>query len=141
MTKYLPFTIILTFLACSPEPRPIAFGVEQCHYCKMGIVDRLHAAQAVTAKGKIYSFDAIECMVHFLQENQNEKDMAHLVVADYGTQGKWLVAPEAQYLICKEIPSPMGAYLSAFNNENTALQTCKDGQLLNWHEMKNKTQK
>ena len=32
----------------------------------MTIVDRQHAAEAVTSKGKVFKFDAIECMVCLL---------------------------------------------------------------------------
>lgn len=34
----------------------------------MTIVDKQHAAQVVTKKGKAYSFDAIECMVHYSEK-------------------------------------------------------------------------
>ncbi|MCB0620489.1 MAG: hypothetical protein KDC41_17650, partial [Saprospiraceae bacterium] len=53
---------IFLFLACRPAPQPIEYGSDLCDYCKMTIVDRQHAAEAVTGKGRAYRFDAIECL-------------------------------------------------------------------------------
>ena len=34
----------------------------------MTIVDKLHAAEIVTKKGKVYKFDATECMINYIDE-------------------------------------------------------------------------
>ena len=34
----------------------------------MTIVDKVHAAEIVTQKGKVYKFDATECMINFMDE-------------------------------------------------------------------------
>ncbi|HRJ13994.1 MAG TPA: hypothetical protein PLI34_03310, partial [Saprospiraceae bacterium] len=58
--------MILAAAACTPTAKPIEYGADACYYCKMTIVDRQHAAEAVSAKGKVFMFDAIECMVPYL---------------------------------------------------------------------------
>ena len=66
--KQLLIITCLLFFGCQVGPQPIEYGVDGCHFCKMTIVDKVHAAEVVTDKGKIYKFDATECMVNFRKE-------------------------------------------------------------------------
>lgn len=111
--------VLLFVVSCKVEPQPIEYGKDQCSFCKMNIVDKTHAAQYVTNKGKQFKFDAIECMINDLS-NKNEGDMAMLLVANYGKPGEMIAAKTATYLISKEIKSPMGANLSAFSSKSKA---------------------
>lgn len=131
----IPFLLFL-ISACSPTPKAIEYGADHCHFCKMTIVDRQHAAEAVTAKGKVYKFDAIECMVQYLKEQANT-EYAHLLVNDYEEPSTLIDAKTSHYLISEAIPSPMGAFLSAFANKEAAqkIQTAKNGELYNWTEL------
>ena len=94
----------------------------------MTVVDNQHAAQAVTDKGKVFVFDAIECMVNYLQNTGTDAGFAHLVVCDYENPGVWVQADAATFLISESLPSPMGANLSAFAKEShcTRLQESKN---------------
>ncbi len=120
--------------ACSPSPKPIHYGEAMCHWCKMTIVDQQHAAEAVTRKGKVYQFDAIECLVQYLDELGNDDQFAWLLVNDFNRPGKLIDAQTATYLVSAQIPSPMGAFLSAFATraEAEAMQQQKGGQLYDW---------
>ena len=131
--------IILLTISCKVEPQKIEYGKDQCSFCKMNVVDKTHAAQYVTKKGKQFKFDAIECMINDLSD-KNEEDMAILLVADYGNPGEMIDAKEATYLISKEIKSPMGANLSAFSSKNKAeeLQQKYGGQNYTWETLKQK---
>lgn len=133
MKRFGLIILVLSALGCKVEPKPIAYGTDGCQYCRMTIVDAQHAAQAVTAKGRVYSFDAIECLVHYLQDNP-ETEMAHLLVADYQNPGALLKATTAVYLVSPGIPSPMGENLSALTNLNAAeeLQSQKGGAVFSW---------
>ena len=106
----------------------------------MTVVDKTHAAEYVTKKGKPYVFDSIECLVDKLHELNNEKDMAYLLVADYSNPGTLIDAQKANYLISEKIKSPMGANLSAFKSLDEAQKTQQKygGQLYNWSELKKK---
>lgn len=135
--KSFPFIllILLMLTACKPEPRPIAFGHDACHFCKMTVVDRQHGSEAVTDKGRIYTFDAIECMVHYVGKlEEGEKGFAHLLVNDYEKPAALIPAQESYYLISRNIPSPMGEFLTAFSSESAAeaMQKAKGGQLYDW---------
>lgn len=128
--------IILSLTACKPEPRPIAFGQDACHFCKMTVVDRQHGSEAVTDKGRIYTFDAIECMVHYVGKLESgEQGFAHLLVNDYEKPAALIPAQESHYLISRNIPSPMGEFLTAFSTKAAAeaMQKAKGGQVYDWN--------
>ncbi len=108
----------------------------------MSIVDKPFAAEMVTTKGKVYKFDAIECMVQFIQD-KDESDLALLLVRDYNHPDDWVDARNAFYLISKEIPSPMGGYLSAYPSKAAAeaMKAEKDGEILDWTSLRAKYQR
>jgi copper chaperone NosL len=131
--------LLLLIISCKVEPQPIEYGKDQCSFCKMNVVDKTHAAQYVTAKGKQFKFDAIECMVNDLNE-KNEEDIAILLVANYANPGEMVDAKTATYLISEEIQSPMGANLSGFSLKTKAeeLQQKHGGDIYTWETLKQK---
>ena len=135
----LLFIMLNGSIGCSVGPKPIDYGHVGCHYCSMTIVDKQHAAQLVTKKGKVFNFDAIECMMNQLKD-EGESAMALFLVNDFGQPGELVDAKEATYLISENIPSPMGEYLSAFTNEEAAKETMtkQGGELYTWTEIKNR---
>mgnify|MGYP002712952490 CR=1 FL=1 len=137
--KHFFFLGIVTVLliSCNISPQQIEYGTDACHYCNMTIVDRQHAAQVVTTKGKAFKYDAIECMVHSLQDEFKDTEMALYLAADFNQPGQLMDATMATYLVSDQIASPMGANLSAFKDESSA-QTAKDkftGKLFTWEEI------
>ena len=64
----LAVAVGILLLSCTIKPEKINFGSDMCHFCQMTIVDRQHAAQYVTSKGKQFKFDAIECMLNEFSE-------------------------------------------------------------------------
>ena len=131
--------VLLLAISCKVAPEAIEYGKDQCSFCKMNIVDQTHSAQFVTAKGKQFKFDAIECMVNYLGQNSEEK-IALSLVADYGNPGEMTDAETATYLISEGIKSPMGANLSAFSAKNTAeeFQQKHAGEIFSWDLLKQK---
>ena len=134
--KYLIFFsgILFLFAACSPKPKPIEYGVDKCDFCRMTIVDAQHGAEVVTTKGKVYKFDAIECMVRYVGE-KGENTFSSFWVNDLTTTAGELVdATSCTYLISQNVPSPMGAFLSGFAEKETAKewQQEKSGELFDW---------
>lgn len=137
--KYGILVLVFTSLvACKIKPQPIDFGSDGCHFCSMTIVDRQHAAELVTQKGKVYKFDAVECLINYLKEVEQE-DVGLVLVSDYSNPGELTDATTAVYLISEAIPSPMGAYLSAFAKEEDAIVAARKhtGQTYTWAEIKN----
>ncbi|HPQ09622.1 MAG TPA: nitrous oxide reductase accessory protein NosL [Bacteroidia bacterium] len=129
--------LIIFFLSsCSNKPQPINFGNDECSYCKMTIVDKLHAAEYVSDKGKVYKYDTIECLIHDMKE-KNFPPHSYLLVSDYSEDGKFIDAENAVYLVSKNIPSPMGAFLSAFSDKQKAeeIKKEKEGNIYLWKEI------
>lgn len=126
-------------VSCEVKPQKITYGEDACHFCKMTIVDKQHAAQLVTVKGKAFKYDAIECMMSHL-ETWNEATVKLYLVADYRQPGTLTNAKDAHYLISEAIPSPMGEFLTAFENkaQRDSTQQTLNGQALNWQELTKK---
>lgn len=136
LKQFLIVSLLLLFYGCNVSPQAINYGSDGCHFCKMTIVDKVHAAEIVTKKGKVYKFDASECMVHFMKEFDNAE--IKLYLSNNYTEPEALIdATKATFLISKNIPSPMGAFLSAFKTEEDAqkIQSEKGGTLYNWNEL------
>lgn len=124
------------FFSCNVSPQPIEYGSDGCHFCKMTIVDKVHAAEVVTKKGKVYKFDATECMVNFMEEFDTS-EIALFLSNNYLEPESLIDATKATFLISENIPSPMGAFLSAFKTKDDAVKTQleKDGDLYTWEEL------
>ena len=139
ITQTLLAFSLLIFMSCSMEPEKINYGADACHFCQMTIVDQQHASQYVTSKGKQFKFDAIECMLNeFSEKTTNNIDV--ILVADYGNPGTMTDAKNATFLISPEIKSPMGAFLSAFEEKEMAEKSLQQnsGKLYTWTTIKEK---
>lgn len=134
----LGMILLMGFLlcGCAANPVPIAYGTDGCHFCSMTIVDRRHASQIVTKKGKAFKFDAVECMANHLKDVELSS-IGLFLVNDYRYPGELIDAKKATFLISKDIPSPMGEYLSAFNNREEAeeVEAENKGKLYSWNEL------
>lgn len=141
MMKHLgySFFLMLFFSSCSVEPVAINYGQDACDFCQMNIVDEQHAAELVTSKGKAYKYDAIECMMNYLNRKElKSDDMSFLLITNYNEPGKLIDAKSATYIHSEAIPSPMGGFLSAVYDKDVAEQIvdAKGGETLDWEELK-----
>lgn len=136
LKHYSIYALLLLLLGCNASPQAIDYGSDGCHFCKMTIVDKVHGAEIVTKKGKVYKFDASECMVNFLDEFDTSEIALYLT--NIYTEPETLIdATQATFLISKNIPSPMGAFLTAFKLKADAEKTQaeKGGTLYSWEEL------
>ncbi len=133
---YSTITLLLLFFSCNVKPQAIDYGNDGCHFCKMTIVDKVHAAEIVTKKGKVYKFDATECMVNFTKEF-NTSEIQLYLSNNYKDPEALIDATQATFLISENIPSPMGAFLSAFKSKEEAIkmQAEKGGKLYTWDQL------
>ncbi|SFN75189.1 copper chaperone NosL [Bizionia echini] len=133
--KHFILILLLGFAStsCTVKSDPINYGQDACHYCKMTIVDKVHAAEIVTQKAKVYKFDASECMVNFMDEF-NKADIQLYLTNHYNEPETLIDATQATFLISKNIPSPMGAFLTAFKNKQEAetVQSEQGGDIYTW---------
>ena len=142
MMKYsviilLAVGMMIFISSCNSGPKPINYGADACDFCRMTIVDKQHAAQVVIKTGKAFKYDAIECMLNDLKEWEHP-EIRHYLVADYANPGVLTDASTAAYLISQDIPSPMGEFLTAFENEDKRNETVQNvsGTALDWNGLK-----
>jgi copper chaperone NosL len=76
-------------------------------------------------------------MARYVDE-QGDTENAFELVNDYQSPGELISAHDAHYLISIEIPSPMGAFLSAFSTKEkvSETQSMKGGEIYNWNKIK-----
>jgi copper chaperone NosL len=116
MTRNLSLLGFLIFLAsCSADPRPIVYGQDGCHHCKMTLMDSKFGAELVTEKGKVFIFDDVNCMLQYMDSEDGKSQMyKHVLVTDYLNQGVLLDANLAFYLKSEEFKTPMASNIVAF---------------------------
>lgn len=109
--------LLAGIFSCTVSPQPINYQKDQCHACKMMISDPRFGAELVTKKGKVFKFDAIECMVPEILKNGIDQ-YAIILATNYSNPGELVEVKNLDFLISPQIPSPMGKYLSAHCNKN-----------------------
>lgn len=132
----LTLGVVLAAMACSAEPDPIQFGVQECAHCRMTIADPRFAAQLQTRQGRVYGFDAVECLARFVQGNDLD-DGARFWVYSYLPPERRIEAPKAFFLASEGLPSPMGGGLSAYASQTDAdaQQAAHGGRVLTWEQL------
>ena len=134
---HLILLLSIFMVSCKIGPQPIDYGTDGCHFCSMTIVERQHASQIVTDKGKAFKFDAVECMMNHLNDIGTGQ-ISLFLVNDYSRPGELIDATQATYLISPGIPSPMGEFLTAFGSQEALDQVLLEhqGDQLNWEQLK-----
>ncbi len=136
--KYSLFLLLFLASSCNVKERPVSYGSDECAYCKMTIMDHRYGAELVTLKGKVYTFDAAECLIEYLYRYEGSvQDFKYLLVTSYTEPDQLIDANNATFLVSKKMPSPMGAYLTAFSSRNVAeeYQNKNAGELFTWDEL------
>jgi len=142
MRKIVLFLAIGVIIAsCSNGPEPINYGKDACEHCKMTIMDTRFGTEIITAKGRVFKFDAIECMVGYIKENPAGMDNpdAQFLTVNIASPGNLIDARTAFFLKDKAFRSPMGGNLSSFNLKQLAENNLQspDGEILTWNELLN----
>jgi copper chaperone NosL len=139
----MKFLVILSlflvgFAACSVKPDPIDYGEDNCVHCEMTIMDHRYGTEVVSDKGKVYKFDSIECLVEFLEDQEKGEEKFSLVLfTPFDQPGKLFDAFTSHVLHSRNLPSPMGMYLTAFETKEaaTGFQGKYGGKLYDWEAL------
>lgn len=124
--------------SCSTGPEPFAFGKDLCHTCKMGIIDPKFGAELITKKGKIYKFDDVSCLNHYLKSNATEtSDIRQLLVINFEKENDFLPIDQVVFVLGPAVKSPMGSHAAAFASRDKAekMNATLQGELLSWKEV------
>lgn len=135
--KIVTGILFLFFAACSQQPAEIHYQSDECAHCKMMIMDARFATQIVTSKGKVVKFDAIECMVAYMQQEGINDETAKFWVNDFRNPGDWIQAEHATFIKSEEIKSPMSGSLLALKSQKEVDSHLEDypGEIIAWKEL------
>ena len=141
--KIKPTLAILLLLpafcsSCNTGPQAIKPGVDNCYFCKMTVSDVRFGAEIVTAKGKIYKFDDVHCLLAYLKMDTNAQEpKPEVYLVNYSGNHQLMNAKEALMLKADELRSPMGGNVAAFDNSDSMTSIIKKypGNTLNWNEL------
>jgi copper chaperone NosL len=125
--------ILLLAAGCSHGPEPIVYGQDLCDHCQMVIMDERFGAELVTSKGRIYRFDAVECLAAYVLEHQ--PDAIHSMwVTDFDDPGQLIPLEAAFFVHSAAVQSPMGMNLLAFGKavDTVSVQNRFRGEILDW---------
>jgi copper chaperone NosL len=134
----LGLPLLLLLQSCNTSAEPIAFGKDQCHYCKMIISDRSFGAELITGKGKIYKFDDTHCILSFLKSGDlDQSQVAAVFLVDYAQKEKLIPAETAFLLRGDAIKGPMAGTIAAFETETSmrSFQQQWKAQQVRWNEV------
>jgi copper chaperone NosL len=134
--KTLSFGLVMVvgmmLSSCSNEPVAIPYGEANCDHCQMTIVDQGYGCELVTHKGKVFMFDAIECMLHFKEEREIESWKYEMVTA-LNNPGHLMDVKDAIYLRSSELQSPMGLNITAFSGDSPGEEF--SGTVYSWRDL------
>ena len=105
--------VTISLVSCSLDMKPINYNEDQCASCKMIISDKRFGAELVTNKGKVFKYDAAECMLREVAK-EGKRKYARIGITHFIDPGTLKNAEEAAYLVSENRPSPMGANLSCY---------------------------
>lgn len=131
------FAALIILTGCEPKPQPIQFGSDQGDYCRMMISDAQFASQILNNQGRAFKFDSIECMAAYTLTENPENVHSHWV-PNFENPDEWLSAEKAFFLHSETLRSPMGLYLTAFADRETAEEFRREyrGEIVTWNEVK-----
>lgn len=133
-------TLLVTLSAaigCDSALRSLVAGTDACGYCRMTIDDVRFGALVKTAKGRLETFDSIECAASYVATLAPSLQPQGVWVADFDHPSRWLDAKTARYVQSTQLRSPMGRELAAFPKDSTesALTARFAGRALGWTEV------
>jgi copper chaperone NosL len=121
-------------------PRAIAYGHEECSWCRMTVSDARYGAVQLTAHGKQEVFDSIECLAQAtlaLDSGAQVQAAARSWVTDSLHPGTLVPASTSRYLRSPGPGSPMGKGFRAFASTPDAdrEQRRNGGVTMGWEEV------
>lgn len=127
--------LCLALVSCTSQPEPLKVGVDYCEHCHMQIADARFGGEVITKKGRIYKFDSISCLRHYISKTPTA--IKTILVSDYFQPETLIPADTAHFVSSSQIAAPMGSGLAASKDE-AAIKDLKmktSGQLKKWEDL------
>ncbi|WP_074037758.1 nitrous oxide reductase accessory protein NosL [Exiguobacterium profundum] len=123
--------------SASAEPFEIKWGETECEVCKMKVMDKQFAAEAIMKKEKGYAFDDIGCLMRDWYPEKKEEDIAAMYVKDFNTKD-WVELDEAMFVYDKESKTPMAYNILSFAKEADAEAYIEEngGDMMDFEQLK-----
>lgn len=140
MAGVVALICVVCFSSCNIKPQPIVVAKENCDFCKMTIMDARFASELITAKGRIYKFDDMHCLLSYLRAGSVEKkDIKEIYFVNYNKPTDFIPSASAFLLKNEVFHSPMSGNVAAFANaaERTKLYEQINGDTIAWSSLYN----
>ena len=127
--------LLAVSLSCARGPRALVAGEDSCDYCRMTITDTRYGGQVVTSRGRVLTFDAVECLASYVSETASS-EIRSVHVSDYRTRD--MVRAEDAVFVRGALQSPMGQGLAAFAAPDSSLPALRaefGGEVLRWNDV------
>lgn len=141
--KIFPATLALATLMAlagcgDTQPKAISYGHDECAECKMTLVNPRYGAELISAKGKVFKFDDLNCLLAFEKKNAAGSAPRAFVI-DCNRPNHFLPSTDAALLQHDGLRTPMGSRLAAFASE-AELETARAqlggaGKILRWPDL------
>ncbi|MFD2910059.1 nitrous oxide reductase accessory protein NosL [Flavobacterium ardleyense] len=137
MRKISYFLLFIVMVSCAPQgAEPIKLNADGCEFCKMTIADGKFGAELITAKGRVYKFDDMHCMINYHKENSST-NIQSFFIHDFNQDNALIAAESAYYVKGGEINSPMRGNTIAVQTEAEAKQMAEKYKAnpISWSEI------
>jgi len=140
-SKVVGFATLLALISlssCNTEPEKINYGKDLCADCSMTIIEPQFSSEIVTKKGKIYKFDDVHCISHFIQTAKvKQEDISTIVFVEYENNDQFVDASAASFVLSPQLKSPMNGNTIAFTTKESARKKANEtnGVIRNWNEI------
>lgn len=115
MPNYLKYLMLaLCFVSCAGGPQPIEVGKDQCKFCKMTIMEENFATEAITAKGKVFTYDDLQCMMK--HANVQKQEGVKMYGANYYSGKEFLDLSTAILVKSAALKSPMAGNVATVSS-------------------------
>ncbi len=137
LTSLAVLLLALSASACGSGPRPLVAGEDSCRYCRMTIDDPRFGAMVLTERGRLETFDSIECLAGYVSSLAATSVPRAIWVADVENPSRWLDATHARFLYGSSLQSPMGRRLAAFDSaaDLDDVRRRLGGELMSWPQV------
>lgn len=129
--------LALSASACGSGPRPLVVGEDSCRYCRMTIDDPRFGAMVLTARGRLETFDSIECLAGYVGSLAQTSAPRAIWVADVENPSRWLDVNHARFVSGGTLHSPMGRKLVAVDEaaDLDGVRQRLGGDVLSWPQV------